>query len=325
MRRRLLAMISVLTVVLGSACAPGPSAVSPSAGSGPAESLKGSTDSASRSEIAKPASAPATTANAARPAGAAAVAGAPAAAPVEMAQQGLPGLDRSIIRTVTMTISVTNVQDAYRQVERIAIEQGGLVAGSQVRQEGERTTATVTVRVPADPATYATTLERLRGVAEKVVEEQSQGQDVTEELVDLDSRLRNLHATEDSLRGLLGRAQRIEDILQIQRELTTVRGQVEQTQGRKQALERRADLATITLQIREPAALGRNGWTAEGTVGEALRALAGVGRALLTLAIWLVVWLPLWGPALVGLWLLRRYARTARTGSPAPATGGNPA
>jgi hypothetical protein len=201
-------------------------------------------------------------------------------------------------------------------------EQSGYLAGSQIRQDGDRMMATMTLRVPANPATYQATLERLRGLAERVVDEQAQAQDVTEEYVDIESRLRNLRATEESLLALLSRAQRIEDIINIQRELTNVRGQIEQIQGRKQALERRADMATITLQIREPAALARNGWTAEGTIGEALRALVGVGRGLATLAIWLVVWLPLWGPALVGLWLLRRYARTARTGAPTPAASG---
>jgi hypothetical protein len=214
-----------------------------------------------------------------------------------------------IIRTVTMTISVANVQEAYRQVERIVAEQNGLIAGSQMRQDGDRTTATVTLRVPADPATYQVTLERLRGIAERVVDEQSQAQDITEEYVDLESRLRNLRASEESLLALLSRAQRVEDILAIQRELTNVRGQIEQIQGRKQALERRADMATITLQIREASTFARTGWNPGETVTEALRALAQTVRGLATPAIWILVWTPLWGGALVLIWLLRRHGR----------------
>src|SRR4051795_3229438 len=66
--------------------------------------------------------------------------------------QTLPSLDRLIIRTVTLSLVVQDVQEAYGQVERIAAEQGGLIGGSQVRQEGDYATATITVRVPADPA-----------------------------------------------------------------------------------------------------------------------------------------------------------------------------
>ena len=245
------------------------------------------------------------------PAAARAAAPATAGAPADTSQAGrLPGLDRMIIRTVNMTISVGNVQDAYREVERVAAEQGGLIASSQIRQDGDRTSATVTVRVPADPATYQATLERLRAIADRVVEEQSQAQDITEEYVDLDSRLRNLRASEDSLLALLSKAQRIEDIIQIQRELTNVRGQIEQIQGRKQVLERRADMATIVLQIREAAAVARGSWSPGDTAAEALRALLQAFRGVAIALIWLVVWLPLWGAALAGLWLLGRFGRS---------------
>jgi hypothetical protein len=154
--------------------------------------------------------------------------------------QGLPAIDRMIVRTITLTLSVANVQDAYHQVQQIATEQGGLVANAQIRQDGERSSATVTLRVPTDPATYQATLERLRALAQRVVEEQDKAQDVTEEYVDLDSRLRSLRASETSLLGLYQKAERLEDVFAVQRELTTVRGQIEQIEGRRQVLARQA-------------------------------------------------------------------------------------
>jgi hypothetical protein len=223
--------------------------------------------------------------------------------------QNLPSADRMIIRTVTMTIAVQDVQEAFRLAERIANEQGGLIAGSQIRQDGDRLTATLTIRVPSDSATYQETLARLRTVAERVVEEQAQAQDITEEYVDIEARLRNLQASEQSLLALLQRATSVEDILQIQRELTSVRGQIEQIQGRKQALERRADMATITLTIREAGAFARAGWNPGDTVGEAIRALGQAARALATLGIWLLIFSPIWGGFLLALWLLGRFLR----------------
>ena len=181
-------------------------------------------------------------------------------------------------------------------------------------------TATVTLRVPADQATYQATLERLRGLAERVVDEQSQAQDVTEEYVDLDARLRNLRASEESLLQLLAKAQRVEDILSIQRELTNVRGQIEQIQGRKQALERRADMATITLTIREAGAFARPGWSPGGTFSEAYRALGAALRGLAVFAIWLAVFSPIWGGFLLLVWLfiwfIRRMVRRSRRAGP---------
>jgi hypothetical protein len=228
--------------------------------------------------------------------------------------QALPSLDRMIIRNVSMTLVVANVAEAYRQIELIAAEQGGLVAGSQVRQEGERTVATVTLRVPAEGRAYQATLDRLRGLADRVLDEQGQTQDVSEEYVDLESRLRNLRATERSLLGLYDKAERLEDIFAVQREVTAIRGQIEQAEGRKQALERRAAMATITLQLREPAALSprQREWSPVEVAADALAALTRALRGVSTVAIWLVVWLPLYGVPLVALWLLRGRLRALR-------------
>ncbi len=131
------------------------------------------------------------------------------------AAQALPSLDRMIVRNVSMTLVVANVVEAYHQIEQIALEQGGQVAGSQVRQEGDRTLATVTLRVPADGRAYQATLDRLRELADRVLDEQGQTQDVSEEYVDLESRLRNLRATEASLLALYEKAQRLEDVFAV--------------------------------------------------------------------------------------------------------------
>ena len=86
----------------------------------------------------------------------------------------------------------------------------------------------------------------------KVTTESSGSQDVTEEYVDLGSNLRNLQASETAILKLMDKATQIQDVLALQRELTNVRGQIERIQGRKTYLERRSDMATITLSLRLP-------------------------------------------------------------------------
>jgi hypothetical protein len=143
-----------------------------------------------------------------------------------------------------------------------------------------------------------------------VVDEQVQTQDVSEEYVDLESRLRNLRMAEDRLLALYDKAQRLEEVFAVQREITTVRGQIEQAQGRKQAIERRAAMATINLQLRETGAAPRPraqaDWSPFRVAGEAVGALATVLRGLTTAAIWVAIWLPLYGLPLLALWLFRR-------------------
>lgn len=222
----------------------------------------------------------------------------------DLAQQGAntPAADRMIIRTVNMTIAVGDVTDVFHKVEALVGEQNGYLAGSQIRQDGDRLTATMTLRVPADNATYQATLERLRGLAERVVDESAQAQDVTDQYVDLDARLRTLRATEESLLQLMGKATKVEDIINVQKELTNVRTQIEQIQGQKQLLERRADMATITLTIREATAFTRTGWSPGATVEEAVRALGGALRGVVIFLIWLAVFTPIWGGFLLVIW-----------------------
>lgn len=316
MSARIVAILGLIALLSTSACA---------AASSPTSSQDRGRAEESAPRVAAPA-APQLAASAPRqqaPGG-----GAAANQAADQAQQNLPSLDRMIIRTVTMNLAVGNVQETFHKVEQLVAEQRGYLAGSQIRQDGDRMMATMTLRVPADPATYQATLERLRGLAERVVDEQAQAQDVTEEYVDIESRLRNLRATEESLLGLLSKAQRIEDIINIQRELTNVRGQIEQIQGRKQALERRADMATINLTLREVGAFSRPGWSPGQTFEEAVRALGAALRGIVAFLIWLLVFSPIWGGLLlIGwgiIWLFVRFVRRLSRG-PRPTRPGAPA
>ena len=84
-------------------------------------------------------------------------------------------------------------------------------------------------------------------LGEEVTTDTVSGQDVTEEYVDLQSRERNLLAAEQSLLDLYNRARDVQDALSIQRELTGVRGQIEQIQGRMQYLKKSSDSSQISL------------------------------------------------------------------------------
>ena len=290
MSTRLLAAIGTLVLVLGAACSAATAPAPPNAPS--------AGESAAPRSSAPPGSA----------------SGSPSSASDASQQaQALPSLDRMIVRNVSLTLVVANVAETYRHVEQVAAEYGGFVASSQFRQEGDRPVASVTIRVPADGRTYQVTLDRLRGLADRVLDEKGDVQDATEEHVDLESRVRNLRATERSLLTLYDRAQRLEDVFTVQRELTTIRGQIEQAEGRKRALERRAGMATIAVQLREASVLPPRPreWSALEVAGDATEALGVVTRRLVTVGIWLAVWLPLYGVPLLALLLWRSQRRPA--------------
>jgi hypothetical protein len=171
-------------------------------------------------------------------------------APAPQAPPAPPGaletLQRQVIVTAAMTLEVSSVEEAVARARAIAEGLGGYVQHLSLSGGRERTTATVTLRVPQDQVLIA--LERLRPLG-KVLDQSMGSQDVTEQVIDLEARLRSLRQQEESLLRLLGRAQSVGDILAIERELSRVRGEIERLQGQREALRRRVEMATITLTL----------------------------------------------------------------------------
>lgn len=211
--------------------------------------------------------------------------------------------DRMIIRNASLALQVENVEAALQKVRDIARSSGGFVSSSNTYLEKandhERTVANVVIQVRSDA--FDSAMTALRQLALKVDSENVSTQDVTEEYVDLESNLRNLKASEAAILRLMDRAQRIEDILALQRELTNIRGQIERLEGRKRFLERRTEMATIAVTLRlppverpkppvrgigwDPLAAAERGWLASLTI---LRQVAEVLIVALAFSWWLV-------------------------------------
>lgn len=158
-------------------------------------------------------------------------------------------LDRKIIRTATVSIEAEQVSARFEDVGNIAASFGGFVSSSSFGNAGDVQTASVTVRVPAER--YQDVLTQLRKLG-TVKGEQSNASDVTEEFTDLESRARNLKATEAQYLEFLTRAGDLNEVLLVQDRLNGVRAEIEQVQGRIQLIAAQADLATITVHLAPP-------------------------------------------------------------------------
>lgn len=204
--------------------------------------------------------------------------------------------ERMIVRTANIALVVKDVETSVTQIKGIVSELGGYVVDMRLWRDQEQLRGTVTVRVPAESLDDA--LSDFKGLAVKVERESSSSQDVTEEYFDLGAQLRNLEATEQELLELLAtvreRTGRAEDILAVHRELTQIRGQIEQLQGRMQYLARTAAMSAVTIELipdvlAAPITVG--GWRPSETVSKALRALLQTLRLLVDAAIWVVLYL----------------------------------
>jgi len=157
--------------------------------------------------------------------------------------------DRQVISQGSMSVEVLDVPAAAARVRAIAEGVGGFVEQLSSFGDDEFQQSTLTVRVPQDE--FFSVFEQIKALG-KVQNENAGSEDVTERFIDLEARLKSSLREEESLLSLLERAEDISDILVIERELTRVRTEVEQLQGQLNFLERRVDLATITVFLTPP-------------------------------------------------------------------------
>ena len=154
-----------------------------------------------------------------------------------------------IVRTANIHLVVNDVPQTLDRIAGLAGNFEGYVVTSNRWKEGERLAGSITIRVIA--SRFDDTMRALRELATEVISESTSSRDVTEEYVDLSAKLKNLEATEEQLLRILEKAEKVEDILQVQRELSRVRGEIEQTQGRMQYLERTSETSLIEVWLEQ--------------------------------------------------------------------------
>lgn len=162
-------------------------------------------------------------------------------------QIDLAPAERSIVYTAQLTVRAADVPSAADRAKTIVLAAEGYVAQETSDSHGREERSVITFKVPAER--YPDVLSQLgRDLGER--ESMHQGaEDVTEEVADVESRVKSAGATLDRLRTLLSRADKIGEVLEIEREISNRQAELESLQARQKALTARTAMATITLTL----------------------------------------------------------------------------
>lgn len=163
----------------------------------------------------------------------------PASAARDVAQ---PGVDRRLVRTATIALAAADVGETVDRARDIAVTEGGYAGREQVREES----ATLTLHIPSDRFDQA--LDGLSELGEVVSRDQT-SEDVTEQVVDLESRIATQRASVNRVRALLARASTVEEIVRIEQEVTTREADLESLEQRRQALAGQVAMSTVTIEV----------------------------------------------------------------------------
>lgn len=247
------------------------------------------------------------------------------AGPLSAAYVSAVQAERMIVKEGEMTLLVESTERAIDDVTRIAMASGGYILGTDaVLKEGYRY-ATIKLGVPVEQ--FEAVQQQLRALAMMVLSETSHGVDVSDEYVDLQSRLVNLDATAARLRTFLDRATTISETLRVNEELATIEADIEKVKGRMNYLRERSSYSTLTVKLEplRPTATPTLtptvtptetptptttpvAWRPLRTARAAGRTLGDILRVIGDIAIWVVtLCAPLAAPFVLLWWLMRRY------------------
>jgi len=223
-------------------------------------------------------------------------------------------VDRKIVRTGSITMEVTDINKSLTDIADIAGQYQGYVVSSNLNADKELPRGFISFRVPADKFNDA--LIKLRELAVKVTYENTNSQDVTEQYTDLKAQLSNYEATEAQYLELLKKADNVKDMLEVQRELSNVRGNIERMKGRIQYLDRTSDTSLIEVTLNKSKPIGESSWDISGVFKGAVDGLIEFGKVLVSILIWLLVFSPIWIIVLVIIFVVRRRNKARRNATP---------
>jgi hypothetical protein len=228
-----------------------------------------------------------------------------------LAQWGGTSPDRYLIKRASVSLESDDVAATVELIIEAARLIDGYVASMQDHTDGlGRNAAMIEIRVPQTELESSMLQLETFG---RVMSRQITSEDVTEDFLDTEARLRNLKQTEERLLGHLAKAIELEEILKAEKEISRVRAEVEQLEGRMRHLSQRIAFSSIQITVNEtpkPGAVVPPETYSTGKVfGDASRALVSALRVVWTVAIWIGVWAAIWVPSVVLVWLLLRLRR----------------
>lgn len=158
--------------------------------------------------------------------------------------------ERMIIHKAIIRTNVKELAKAQSNIEQKVKKYGGYIVESNVYQEDDqRSSGNIIVRIPEKH--FETFLSDAEEEASKVLERNVTGQDVTEQYVDLASRIKSKRVVEERLLAFMSAAEKTEDLLKISSDLAKVQEEIEVTVGKMKYLENQTSFATIELTMYE--------------------------------------------------------------------------
>jgi hypothetical protein len=212
-----------------------------------------------------------------------------------------PTLERKLIKTGDLTFETSDVKITKGAVEVICKELNAYISNETQNNYGDRLQYAQTIRVPA--SLFDSLISRIEANAIKVESKNIHTQDVTEEFIDVEARLKTKKELETRYKEILKQAKSVQDIVSIESQMATVRSEIESMEGRLQYLRSQVSFSTLNVSYFE--IIG----TDFGFASKVVRALGQGWDNLLSFLIFIVNLWPFVVLISAFIWLVIRWRK----------------
>jgi len=155
--------------------------------------------------------------------------------------------DKKIIKEGYVTLEVGNIEQAHKDLLVLIEKHQGYSSRDNFYEQTERMEYDLTIKIPAE--NFEPFVNAVLAIAKKIDSKNITVQDVTEEFVDVEARLKVKYELEAKYKELLSKANSVEEIIKVEQELANIRAEIESFEGRLQVIRKNVAYSTLNLNM----------------------------------------------------------------------------
>ncbi len=230
--------------------------------------------------------------------------------PDSVDQSGTRESVQKFIRIGSISVAVDSIDETVQGVDTILEKYKGETLGMQDSGKGKERGVALTLRVKEKD--FESFFQELKDLDGEYLYSTISSSDVTETVLDMEARLKNLKSVEAQYLSILKKATTVNDTLAVQRELTTVRNEIEYLESSLENMERQTDYSIVQITITQSStgsSLTDEEWRPLGILKDASRALVDLAKFLGTAIIWVLVFSPLIAAVVIPVVIIQKRAK----------------
>ncbi len=215
-------------------------------------------------------------------------------------------IDKKIQKNANINVNVKDLEESLEKTNQIIFKfDGEVISTNSGGMDFGQPYANIRFRVPSE--NLEITIKEIKTISTELISENIYTNDVTEEFIDIEARLNIMKSTELRFNDLLSRAENVEEIIKVEKELMRIRGEIDSLQGRIDYLSKTTDTSEINLNMNEEVPITGEKWRFSNSFTSALQNFSSFAKGLADLLINIVVFLPLIIGILIIVFLIRLF------------------